>query len=198
MLSLSQCFLKEQNNIMKYLKRFNESISELESIRKTCEEILLPLVDDDIRVNLWCKEAHKSFEGYFLEDVIRIQIGNDFYTIFLKKFESEMDHLLDYLKDEGFKLIPLDFERIYDYSSYVKNDTWEDVMICPSCYSDEVYSSDGETEDGDGLYMCDKCGLVGTLGSFSSTRHPINERDFKDLVVNQEIQFASLFFEKTK
>lgn len=179
---------------MKYLKRFNEAVNELVSIRKTCEEILLPLVDDDIRVGLW---SYEGGDSDYNKDAIRIDIGDAYQFIFLKKFESEIDHLLDYLNDEGFKLITYNAKSRED-GSYVVNEYWEDNMVCPSCYSDEVYSGEGETEDGDGLYMCDKCGYVETLGSFSSSRHPIHEREFKDLVIIQEVQFVSLLFGKTK
>lgn len=106
---------------MKYLKKYHifESFDDLELVKNKVKEILLPLTDKDIycsvktNINSKWRTTQSSpplFNQSHTEELI-VEITDIDFT----DFSSDINHLLDYLHDEGFKL---------GSRSYVKNLHW--------------------------------------------------------------------------
>jgi len=172
---------------MKYLKRFNESVYlQLPNIRNTCKDILLELSDRGIRYEIY------GYEGVHKEDstrdIIRVEIGDENISVKLKEFELELQHLLSYLKEEGFEL---------SNNSYFQNDTWEYYESCPNCGSESVSSPD-DLKSMRG-WSCNKCKHIGHQDDFQRPEHPIKEGDLI-WAINQNyyVNFMSLDFIKIK
>jgi hypothetical protein len=172
---------------MKHLKRFNESVYlQLPNIRNTCKDILLELSDRGIRYEIY------GYEGVHKEDstrdIIRVEIGDENISVKLKEFELELQHLLSYLKEEGFEL---------SNNSYFQNDTWEYYESCPSCGSESVSSPD-DLKSMRG-WSCNKCKHIGHQDDFQRPEHPIKEGDLI-WAINQNyyVNFMSLDFIKIK
>jgi hypothetical protein len=172
---------------MKYLKRFNESVYlQLPNIRNTCKDILLELSDRGIRYEIYGYEGvHK--EGSTI-DIIRVEIGDENISVKLKEFELELQHLLSYLKEEGFEL---------SNNSYFQNDTWDYYESCPECGSESVSSPD-DLKSMRG-WSCNKCKHIGHQDDFQRPEHPIKEGDLI-WAINQNyyVNFMSLDFIKIK
>jgi hypothetical protein len=172
---------------MKHLKRFNESVYlQLPNIRNTCKDILLELSDRGIRYEIYGYEGvHK--EGS-TRDIIRVEIGDENISVKLKEFELELQHLLSYLKEEGFEL---------SNNSYFQNDTWDYYESCPECGSESVSSPD-DLKSMRG-WSCNKCKHIGHQDDFQRPEHPIKECDLI-WAINQNyyVNFMSLDFIKIK
>ena len=93
---------------MRYLKRFNESIED--DIIEECKDILLPIVDDGIEVNV--KLGDLSPNSFFTDvdkwitySQIKITIGQFYHntTFTLGKYIHEMEHINSYLESNGYK-----------------------------------------------------------------------------------------------
>jgi hypothetical protein len=172
---------------MKYLRKFNESVYlQLPNIRNTCKDILLELSDRGIRYEIY------GYEGVHKEDstrdIIRVEIGDENISVKLKEFELELQHLLSYLKEEGFEL---------SNNSYFQNDTWDYYESCPSCGSESVSSPD-DLKSMRG-WSCNKCKHEGHQDDFQRPEHPIKEGDLI-WAINQNyyVNFMSLDFIKIK
>jgi hypothetical protein len=172
---------------MKHLKRFNESVYlQLPNIRNTCKDILLELSDRGIRYEIYgYEDVHK--EGSTI-DIIRVEIGDENISVKLKEFELELQHLLSYLKEEGFEL---------SNNSYFQNDTWDYYESCPSCGSESVSSPD-DLKSMRGWY-CNKCKHEGHQDDFQTPEHPIKVDDLIWAInKNYYVNFMSLDFIKIK
>ena len=183
---------------MKYLKGFNESThyKYLSDVRNNCEDILLDLKDKGIKYNIY------GFEGVRMEgskkstdwnersmsDLIRIEIGDEINNVKLKEFELELEHLLSYLKEEGFKL--------GGDSCYCQNDTWDYYQACPECGSEDIISSDPNPY----IYCrCNKCKHEGYQEDFQTPDHPLDLSDLNWYIKqNYYVQFMSLSFHKVR
>jgi hypothetical protein len=172
---------------MKHLKRFNESVYlQLPNIRNTCKDILLELSDRGIRYEIYgYEDVHKEDST---RDIIRVEIGDENISVKLKEFELELQHLLSYLKEEGFEL---------SNNSYFQNDTWDYYESCPECGSESVSSPD-DLKSMRGWY-CNKCKHIGHQDDFQRPEHPIKEGDLI-WAINQNyyVNFMSLDFIKIK
>jgi hypothetical protein len=158
----------------------------LPNIRNTCKDILLELSDRGIRYEIYGYEGvHK--EGSTI-DIIRVEIGDENISVKLKEFELELQHLLSYLKEEGFEL---------SNNSYFQNDTWDYYESCPECGSESVSSPD-DLKSMRG-WSCNKCKHIGHQDDFQRPEHPIKEGDLI-WAINQNyyVNFMSLDFIKIK
>ena len=120
---------------MKYLKSYKlyESVDDLEMIKKNCQDILLPLTDKDIKC---------AVNSIKLDREIIVNIGNGVNLIDFNDFSSDINHLLDYLHDEGFKLgsrsivSNLHWEKLENLTYDILND----ILKYPDNYSIEFIS----------------------------------------------------------
>ena len=80
---------------MKYLKRFNESIED--DIVEECKDILLPLVDDGIIIDVI--KVGKRYGRIF------IKISVDRLPYNLIKYTDDLEHLNSYLESEGYEYL---------------------------------------------------------------------------------------------
>lgn len=165
---------------MKYLKSFNESTYQyLSDVRNNCNDILLELNDKGIKYEIY------GFEGGL--GSIRIEIGDERKTVKLKEFELELEHLLSYLKAEGFKL---------GKNSYCMNDSWDNYECCPECDSVDLTLPNLNTMNG---WICNKCKHKGNQEEFQTTDHPLTMNDLKWYIKkNYYVQFMSLAFVKAR
>lgn len=118
---------------MKYLKTYQifESIDDLEDIKKNCQDILLPLSDKGVSC-LVLTSKDKNI------DKIIIKIEEVDFTY----FTSEINHLLDYLHDEGFKLGRKSVVNNLHWEQYASLDyeILNDIIKYPDHYSIEFIS----------------------------------------------------------
>lgn len=159
---------------MKYLKRFNESATN--EITNDCKDILIDFTDN----------------GYFIDsylnknsDSIIVEIGDETKMIKLHEFEESLERLLYFLSSEGYSL---------SRRSYVQNDTWEAVIICPECNDENI-----ETENtGDEfLSTCSNCGYQEENSHFLDFRHRVDESDIKYFTEHKYwVQYMYLEFKK--
>lgn len=174
---------------MKYLKRFNESNQYLETIRKNCEDILLIFPDNDFRCKI--QSIDNVRHRFDLKEQIFIEIGDYNKIIMLNDFDSELNHLLDYLEDEGFKLS--------DYMSFVTNHNWEPAIVCPQCGAKDKVSNYQDSETGDDSYFCNECGYDTDYEHFTTPQHTIDEGELKYMIKdNYYVEFISMLFERIK
>ena len=178
---------------MKYLKGFNESThyQYLSDVRNNCKDILLELNDRGTKYEIYGFEGvqmgSRHSKDSYVADLVRIEIGDERKTVKLKEFELELDHLLSYLKEEGFKL---------GKDSYCENDTWDNYEVCPECGSVDLTLPDLNTMNG---WVCNKCKHEGHQEDFQDTQHPLTLRDLSWYIKqNYYVQFMSLSFYKPR
>lgn len=106
---------------MKYLKRYNESNSTIDSIVENCKDILLPLSDDSIYVDVLdsIHVKRSSTGGYGTGKKIVVVLGDEDitrgfpksvnYVIDTNKYSDDLLRLIGYLKKESFKLSKFDY-----------------------------------------------------------------------------------------
>ena len=176
---------------MKYLKRFNESYQYIADVRSNCEDILLPFSDKGVEYEIYGYEGVR--EGDSIKEMIRIEIGGErnseesYKTVKLKDYELEFDHLLSYLKEEGFVL---------GGNSYFENSSWEYYECCPKCGS-EIVSPPDDLQSMNG-WSCGKCKHEGHQDDFQKPEHPIREKDLIwGIKQSYHIDFMLLTFIKT-
>ena len=89
---------------MKYLKnyKFFESIESLKSIVEYCEDILLPIKDDNIEVSIIEDTTDKEFIYVNIGDINEARYG---YSCKIEPFYSyneSFEHLFNYIESQGF------------------------------------------------------------------------------------------------
>jgi len=170
---------------MRYLKRFNEgTLQYLTDVRNSCNDILLDMSDKGFKYEIYGFERHRPSQ---IADIVRIEIGEERNIIKLKEFETDIRHLLSYLKEEGFKLAS---------DSYCMNDSWDYYECCPECGSIDLTLPDLNRLDG---WICNKCEHEGNQDNFQSPEHPVTMKDLKWFIKNNYyVQFMSLNFTKSK
>ena len=92
---------------MKYLRRFNESIDN--QLEEDCKYILSEMSDKGVIVIV-----NNNKSGLYIELESRTNSDNDY--IKLKEYKLDFEHLLSFLKSNGYVL---------QKDSYVINDTWD-------------------------------------------------------------------------
>jgi hypothetical protein len=92
---------------MKYLKRFNESVNNIDGIIETIKDILLPLSDMgyDIGCNKGQQVLLKNREQFSGELFIRVVRHGDPTLKMNDEVKDEFIRMKDYLESEGFKSI---------------------------------------------------------------------------------------------
>jgi len=144
---------------VKYLSRFNESF-DFSNIIEECEYILLDLTDDKSGVGV---EIRSSGDRFY------ISIFNNYDVIKLREHSNSFKRLLKFLKLNEFKLMS---------NSYVTNDSWDPIHVCPVCYSDNIESIDDEEG------KCLSCKSVSDIIEFVSFRHYMTESEFNYFIDN--------------
>ena len=139
---------------MKYLKKFNESISS--DIINDCKDILIDLSDDNIKYK-------------FINDpeIIMIEIFSDEKIIDLKKYEDPIKRINDYLESLGFNL---------SLFSYYKKDG-EILELCPICNSSYVKS-------GPSYSICTDCEYSGDIEEFEREEHYFDKEKLYSYIDN--------------
>ena len=145
---------------MIYLKKFNESKSNLESVSKDCKDILLALSDKGIYYNIIPQKLTRYPK---VTEIIDININSDNGSIKLKEYELEFEHLLSYLESEGFSLRK---------GSYYGSDDWDSFERCPKCDSQDITTNENKEN-----LICKKCGTRGDYEDFSTLEYPLNKSE---------------------
>ena len=106
---------------MKYIKKYKlfESIHPNDAIRDTIDDILSPLSDDGIVVDTQPKEKRGVMTGI---EIYILKNGNsDGFK--LTPFLDELNHLNDFLEDQGWVLNsdPTVSDREYDFDKWIDN-----------------------------------------------------------------------------
>jgi hypothetical protein len=119
---------------MKYLKRFNESVNNIDVIIETIKDILLPISDMgyDIGCNKGQQVLLKNREQFSGELFIRVVRHGD-PTLKMNEVKDEFIRMKDYLESEGFKsivvhyIIKLDLNRQInvDFNEFIKIEDFE-------------------------------------------------------------------------
>jgi hypothetical protein len=120
---------------MKYLKRFNESVNNIDGIIETIKDILLPISDMgyDIGCNKGQQVLLKNREQFSGELFIRVVRHGDPTLKMNDEVKDEFIRMKDYLESEGFKsivvhyIIKLDFNRQInvDFNEFIKIEDFE-------------------------------------------------------------------------
>lgn len=150
---------------MKYLRRFNESIDN--QLEEDCKYILSELSDKGVIVIV---NNHKV--GLYIELESRTNSDNDY--IKLKEYKLDFEHLLSFLKSNGYVL---------QKDSYVTNDTWHTIERCPKCdYVNTMINPKinfyGETAE------CRACGHKSNMDEFLEHGYKIDEKELNYYIDN--------------
>lgn len=143
---------------MKYLRRFNESIDN--QLEEDCKYILSELSDKGFIVII------SQDENILLIDIESRTNSDDDY-IKLKEYKLDFEHLLSFLKSNGYVL---------QKDSYVTNDTWDPIESCPNCgYVNTMINPKinfyGETAE------CGGCGYKSNMDEFLEHGYKIDEKE---------------------
>ena len=160
---------------MKYLKRFNESI---EDMKLECEDILIPLIDDDMKIRIVRNEIMNNIQIIITDLNSKIKTTSNI---------SSLEHLFSYLESNKFRL----------KSSYSSLSTNEIDGIgddrCPSCGSYDI----GWVDDSD-LSMCNDCNFDGYPSEFVNGSLRIEDlNDLISIISTEDIYedfYITLFF----
>jgi len=154
--------MKYLDDLISWKTKRYQSVTD---VRNNCEDILLELSDKGFEYKVYGSEANKNTNRPFLDkDLIRISIGDQLRIIKLKDFELEFEHLLSYLKEEGF---------ILEKDSYYENSMWENYECCPMCNSEYVFLKD----DCRYTKKCEDCNHIGNNEDFQKPEHPLTIGD---------------------
>ena len=124
---------------MKYIKLFEahshykKRCDELEIIKKECDDILLPLIDDGINIVIlydipeirdWLRIMNEKFSIYIDSKTVKYD-RTDF-----KKYIDDLYHLNSYLNECGFYITKYTlFQSWLKSSSYTNDDITFDKML---------------------------------------------------------------------
>jgi len=161
---------------MRYLKKFNESIDN--QLIEDCKYILSELSDKGILVNATMDE-----KGLFIDIESKSNSDNDY--IKLNEYKLEFEHLLSFLKSNGYQL---------QKDSYVTNDTWDPNVFCPNCDNDNTDDIIGGEDYKTKCYHCD---YESSSDEFLDFRHKIDEGDLHYFIKdNYWVGSMSLYFKR--
>lgn len=147
---------------MKHIKPYkifeNNSQMSPEAICEEIEDILLPLIDEEIKVDAW-----PIFETdmTYIKVVIKERI--DGFDFDVEQFADQFKQLFSFMESEGWipmgkndRLIitTLAKQKVTAIASHVEITEFE--YVCPECDSDETHESDIDDSE-----ICDKCEYEG-------------------------------------
>ena len=117
---------------MKYLKRFNESVdkSNIEEIKQTIREILLPISDMGYEISVTKNESQL---------IIRVVSWGDHSLLITDEVKEEFMRMKDYLESEGYNSIEVLYHLatpgatssrdIKEFDDFMKYEPWQKVKI---------------------------------------------------------------------
>ena len=142
---------------MKHIKTYkifeNYSEKSPEEICEEIEDILLPLCDEELKV-----EAYPLYEKYETYLYVSIKDGELDYDFDIEEFADQFKQLFSYVESEGWYPMGEDDYIIKETpggQKFKADGSFVNIMdyeyVCPECGSDETHEGDVDTE------ICDKC-----------------------------------------
>lgn len=158
---------------MKYLRRFNESIDN--QLEEDCKYILSELSDKGVIVIV-----NNNKIGLYIELESRTNSDNDY--IKLKEYKLDFEHLLSFLKSNGYVL---------QKDSYVTNDTWDPIERCPNCgYVNTMINP--KINFHDETAECGACEYKSNMYEFLEHEHKIDEKEL-NYYINQNYWVSGMY-----
>jgi hypothetical protein len=181
---------------MIYIRRFNENKDELSDVINVCKDLLLPMVDVGLEVDVYKTRDFTSSSSILK---VEIDVTPSMDSFDLKDWSHEIGGVFDYLESEGFVLLddkclkrlyfslpPQLLSRVTNYLS--------SEYVCPSCWSYDVFESDMEDDDysrklasalnAASVAKCDNCGNIEDINDFFGNLYPLTMKMVKDGISN--------------
>ncbi len=108
---------------MKYLNRYNESITPLEDIQQEIKDILIGLEDDGFSYNVSNYPLYIEINKYRpLTDNEKYYQHDDRLPFLYSQISDSTEHVISYLKSNGYRIADVDFILNYGIQRVIKGD----------------------------------------------------------------------------
>jgi hypothetical protein len=189
---------------MIYIRRFNENKDELSDVINVCKDLLLPMVDVGLEVDVYKTRDFNSSGILKARDfnssssILKVEIdvtpsmalSTSTNSFDLKDWSHEIGGVFDYLESEGFTLLDdkclkklyfsLPPQLLSRVTNYLSNE-----YVCPSCWSYDVFESDMVNDDDyNRRAKCDNCGNIDDIDEFFGDLYPLTMKMVKDGISN--------------